>query len=433
MISTHRRGQILFLLITILLLATLFRPWVHGIDGTGHFSWLRSAVLDGDLDTANEYRHFDALESEWVDPFGSTIIGYHANPYPIGAALLWAPAFLVAHLLAPVLGYTADGYSPPYIRAISLSSVLLGLAGLLLLYDVARRWASPAAATWAIIAVWLSSPLLFYQFAHPSMSHAVDVFINSLVLWWWSRHDERMVRWWLVLGLLIGFAGCVRPQNMLLGLVPGLWLVASLVRDRRVRPWLTPLYALGLGALLGFAPQALVWWRVFGSPFVDVQAIAYNRPQTFDVFRPHLLEVLFSSNRGLFVWSPLLLLCTLAWPALWRYDRRAGLFLLVNAVAQTYLIASWTIWWGGAAFGARLLLGLVPFWALSLAAGFEWLRRRGFRHWALAGAAGVFATWNGLLLAQYAFGLVPRHGPADLTAMVKNQWDVLERIGTLLR
>jgi hypothetical protein len=33
----------------------LFKPWVHGTDPAGYFSWLRSAVVDGDLDTTTEF------------------------------------------------------------------------------------------------------------------------------------------------------------------------------------------------------------------------------------------------------------------------------------------------------------------------------------------------------------------------------------------
>jgi hypothetical protein len=412
----------------------LFRPWVHGIDGTGYYSWLRSAVIDGDLETADEFQHFDRLERDWSDPFRAAPTGLHANPYPIGPAVLWSPAFLLAHWAAPSLGYPADGYSPPYIWAISLTSVTLVVVALLLLLDLARRWAAPGPAMWGVVAVWLSSPLVFYQYAHPSMSHAADVFMNSLVVWWWVCSTARFgrLRACFVLGLLIGGAALVRPQNMLLLLLPGAWLLARALRHRPApRGWGAPLAgvcALGIGALLLFMPQLWVWWRVFGSPFVNVQAIAYRAPLHVDLLRPHLLEVLFSSNRGLFTWSPILAPATLAWPLLWRRDRPGAALLLVNAIVQFYLIASWPTWWGGAAFGARLLLGVFPFWALSLAAGFEWLRRRGHSVFAMAGVATVFALWNALLLAQYALGLVARNGPTDLGAMARNQWTVIARL-----
>ena len=432
------REQVLLLIVATVVWFALFRPWVHGIDGTGYYSWLRSAVFDRDLDTANEYRHFDSLELEWNDPFQAAPTGLHANPYPIGPAILWLPAFLIAHFLAPLFGYVADGYSPPYIWAISLSSALLAVVGLLVLLDVARRWAAPAPALWGIVAVWLGSPLVFYQYAHPSMSHAADVFMSSLVVWWWARRPVQAAstRTCFVLGLLIGGAALVRPQNALLGLLPMVYLLYPTVRRYRVGiHWLITLRALAvlwLGMLLPFTLQLLVWWCVFGSPFVNVQAMAYRAALGIDLLHPRLLDVLFSSNRGLFTWSPMLLVATVAWPALWQYDRRTAALLLGNALIQIYLIAGWTIWSGGAAFGARLLLGTFPFWALSLAAGFEWLRRRGVPVLAMAGVAGVGALWNGLLLAQYALGMVARNGPVDLYEMIRNQWGVLARVSAYL-
>lgn len=431
MIASRFRASVVVGLFSLLVGLGLFRPWVHGIDGAGYYAWLRSAVVDGDLDTADEFAHFDRLETEWSDPFRATSTGLHANPYPIGAALLWAPAFLLVHALAPVGGYPADGYSPPYIWAISLSSACFVLVGLLLLLDIARSWARPGAAFWGIAGVWLASPLVFYQYAHPSMSHAADMLVNSTVVWWWSRTRVAMpaARWWFVLGLLIGLAGMVRQQNLLLGLFPGLSLVLSFLRWRWApAPVLACAAALAAGALLAFAPQLWVWGEVFGSPFVNVQALAYRAPLLIDPLRPHLIEVLFSSNRGLFIWSPILLPATVGSVALWCFDRRLAAFLIANAALQIYLIASWSVWWGGAAFGARLLLGVIPLWALGLAAGFEWLLRRGLPPLALPLASAAFTVWNALLMAQYAFGLVARNGPADLSALLRNQWTVIARI-----
>jgi hypothetical protein len=446
------RSPMLLAIFTLVLMLGLFVPWVHGIDGTGYYAWLRSAVIDGDLDTADEYGHFDRLEPEWKNRFSLAPTGRYANPFPIGPAMLWSPAFLVAHVLAPLLGYPRDGYSPPYIWAISLASVMFVLVGLLLLLQVARRWASPAAALWGIVAVWLASPLIFYQYAHPSMSHAADVLVNCFVVWWWSRMRIALGRpWpWFVLGLAIGVAGCVRPQNLWLAAASMLGSTMTFISDQRPQsrdvglprirgvsaqrgarlasPILASFVPLVLGLLLGFAPQLLVWWYVFGTPLIDVREAAYGSPHRLDLRNLHLVEVLFSSNRGLFVWSPLLLPASLAWLTLWRYDRHLSGFLLVNALGQLVVVAAFPNWSGGASFGARLLLGLIPFWGLNLAAGFEWLRRRGTPAFAFAFVSGAFAVWNVLLLAQYALNLLPRAGPVDLGAMVANQWGVIDRI-----
>ena len=59
------------------------------------------------------------------------VTGLPINEAPIGTALLWAPAFGLAHLgvlLARALGarVAADGYSQPYIAAVCYASYLYG-------------------------------------------------------------------------------------------------------------------------------------------------------------------------------------------------------------------------------------------------------------------------------------------------------------------
>ena len=52
------RERRLLIIIFITLLPLLFRPRVYGFDPVGYFSWLRSAVMDGNFDTTDEYLRY---------------------------------------------------------------------------------------------------------------------------------------------------------------------------------------------------------------------------------------------------------------------------------------------------------------------------------------------------------------------------------------
>jgi hypothetical protein len=91
----------------------------------------------------------------------------------------------------------------------------------------------------------------------------------------------------------------------------------------------------------------------------------------FNFGSPHLLEVLFSVQKGVFFWSPLLLTgCVgLAWLARSGDSARAfvlpaALFLAVN----TYVIASWWDWQFGGSFGHRGFVDALPIFAIGIAA-----------------------------------------------------------------
>ena len=78
---------------------------------------------------------------------------------------------------------------------------------------------------------------------------------------------------------------------------------------------------------------------------------------------PGLAGILASPSRGLFVFSPVLLAAV---PGLWsaarsRSDEAAFLrWLAAGAAAVLLLASSWGMWWGGASFGYRIVLDVVP-------------------------------------------------------------------------
>jgi hypothetical protein len=117
---------------------------------------------------------------------------------------------------------------------------------------------------------------------------------------------------------------------------------------------------------------------------------------------PNLAGTLASPNRGLFVFTPVFLL---ALPMLWRVlsrprERPLFTFLSLAALAHLLVHSLWSVWWGGASFGYRLLTEMVPLLILLLALSWEhWISRR--RVWigafAALGAVSVYFHFLGAL------------------------------------
>ncbi len=445
-------------------LTILFKPWVHGTDPVGYYSWLRSAVIDGDIDTTNEYIYYEQDQLNIVFPGPS---GHNRNPYAVGSAILWSPFYLFAHLISGLLGLATDGYSPPYVFAASIGSSTYALIGLWLIYRIGRELFDSRAAAWATVGVWWSTPLLFYMYSHPIMSHANDAFVNALFVYVWHRTrltsiehtswpvtlrnaaatakgftsggSNRSARGWLLLGGALGLAMLVRAQNALLVLLPLTEVILGWRDGRRIdlralRAWLKPALLLSLAALVVFLPQLNAWQQTYGTIFPGNPYAVYG--DFFNFTSPHFLDVLLSSARGLFVWSPLVAFAIFGLLVhLRRGDRALGLGLALAWLAQVYLIGSWSQWSAAASFGQRFMINGTPAYILGLAALLAHAQTRiGWK--AIAASIGFFIAWNLLLLAQYVIELIPRAGVVDLGQMIVNQFRVAglvaDRLGSLI-
>jgi hypothetical protein len=120
--------------------------------------------------------------------------------------------------------------------------------------------------------------------------------------------------------------------------------------------------------------------------------------------------VLFSVQKGLFFWSPLLLLALAGWARLVASGHPARAFAVPSAVfllVNTYLIASWWDWQFGGSYGHRGFVDAFPVFAFGFASVFAWSTRHRLRlaaTIALSSAAIALASFQ---MLQYWNGIIP--------------------------
>ena len=161
-----------------------------GNDGTIIYTYVRSLVVDKDLDLTNEFDEFVPGQSDALRK--ALRQGGGVPPNELGPALFWLPFFALTHALVKlntVFGGTisADGYSHPYIQAVCLASLFWAFVGVILSYLMARRYFEPEVASWGAVVLWLASPLLWYTVYEPSMPHAVSLAVVAMFLFSWFR------------------------------------------------------------------------------------------------------------------------------------------------------------------------------------------------------------------------------------------------------
>lgn len=421
------------ILLAVLLMPVLFRPVVHGIDPVAYYAWLRSAVIDGDLNVANEFTHYKLANFRSPTPTGNTY-----NEWAVGSAVLWSPFFLLAHgltLLANGMGFgpPADGYSWPYVLASSFGSVFYALLGILLVYQLCRNLFGLMISGLAVISVWLSTSLVFYMYSHPLMSHANDTFAFALFLFTW--YHTRINKNWqgaALRGLTAGLCALIRQMNSIFVVIvlgEYIWQAIQLWRKNKSLKGLIPSFQqmmiFSIGWWLVYSLQVLVWHVVYG------QWIVSNPYQAgagigFDWLKPNVFGVLFSTNRGLFLWSPLVLLAVIGWWYLRRIDTPLTGFVALCFVLQLYIVASWGAWSGAAAFGQRFFTNFFGAFALGLAALLDHAHQKWkFPLRSLYSLMGVFILWNAILIVRYVLGDVPHYGYVPLETLVLGQFTAI--------
>ena len=424
---------------------------IAGSDGQAYYAYVRSLVIDGDLDFENELYDFnynkhgfqtrDALpRSPVVASKGRSELGRIFNRYGIGFSLLYLPYFLVAHLLALVLpGVAADGYSLPYQSMAPVGTISYGLAALWTMRRIMLRYARPAAATMAAVVLFLA-----FQGAYPMIQFWCNPHLQSLLVFnamvlvgfrVWDGSASASLRrdkWgaWAALGTLTGLAGLLHTEQLAFGLFPAALAVAMARRETRDIGAAAAIrrFALRGGAALivcgaVFFVQLAAWRVMWGAWF---RASMNNPGEGFDWASPVLLKVLFSTRHGLFYWSPVLLVgaAGLVWLIARRRAGTALLCALPVLVVLYYVYASWRIWWMGYSFGARQFIVLTAFFGVGLAWVFERLWERKALVW---GVSAVLVCWNQVMLWLFLNGHIPRsEGFAPWLPLVRF-WELVMR------
>ena len=454
----HRLGWGEWLLIGVFLLTVpLVNPYVRG-DGNGYYAYIRSLVIDGDLQFENEYRRgdpafigmaFDAdgqLRPEMVMP-----THYVRNQWAVGPSLLWTPFFLLAHGLVRILNemalnIPADGYAQPYRWLCALGTALFAFIGLLLACRLAEQFTSPLFAVMATVGIWFATPLPVYMYFLPFHVHALAAFTVSLFVWYWLRtRPQRTLKQWGLWGLVGGLVVEVYHINAIFLLIPlSEWLwsgnesgVLRVKEARMRRRVVTKGLVFAVAGLAALIPHFLVKWVIEGSPF----STGYGDRFFWD--SPRLWQVGFAAEHGMFLWTPVLLLAVVGMVLLWRRDRWAAGILLVTFSAFYYAIASYENWHGQSAFGSRFFVSFTPVFVLGLAVFLEQSGLFLSRFlWGSTTAARQFwnsslrwlrplllltilVVWNVGFIFQWGANLVPNRGPVDFAQVARHQVTVV--------
>ena len=409
-----------FALVSLFVLSLpLVTTRIYASDEVEAFAWARSWVFDRDVNFENEYEHFYDSRQVQTASFHETFLereneaGRRLNFMPIGTAILWLPFYGAGHVAAIATGAPADGYSAPYIAAVAYGSAIYGFLAVVLSLGIARRLVGDGLA--ASVAIWMGTPLLFYMYVAPPMSHACSAFAVSLFLWSWLHVRER---WSLHGAVLLGVTGAlmamVREQDVFFIAAPIIDFVWWAIHAPALRRQATLAVAGATAFLLAYAPQLLAYNALNGHPGPTTYV---TRKMTWTA--PHSLQVLFSPEHGLFAWTPLALvaiagLALLALgrtPAAARDSRWLASLLLVTFALQVYVNGSVESWTVAGSFGQRRFVAMTPLLVAGLAALLRAWSSVARPRWLHVVASAVLVAgiwWNLGLMIQFGLNRMDR-------------------------
>jgi len=244
---------------------------------------------------------------------------------------------------------------------------------------------------------------------------------------------------WIVLAVITGLMLNVYYPNVMVLAVLAVEAVPQYLgvlrskqsREREVRPSVLQLamnhvlFAVVMIACL--LPTFISRFVIYGNPFES----GYFSLRDWAWRSPYFLAVLFSSEHGLLVWTPVVALSCIGVAIFALREPRIGGAILAAMVAFYFLIACYPDWAGISSYGNRFFVSLTPIFIIGLAVFFDrvaqFFASQRTAMAALGVATALLVAWNLGFIFQWGTHLVPARGPIVWSEMIHNQFAVVPR------
>ncbi len=330
--------------------------------------------------------------------------------YTCGLAMVWMPAFAVAHTWANLSdAYPSDGLSFPYQFCIAMWMILLILPGIFVLRKVLLKFFSDAVSALTMLFMVFGTIYFHEAFDDYLQPHALlftgyALLLYNTIVW----HETQQRKNAIYLGLLMGIMILIRPSEILCVFIPLLWNVydkaSFLAKVQLVKNHLSHFLLLALSAFVVAIPQ-MIYWKIVTDSFIF---FSYQHTEGFDFSHPHIIENLFSFKKSLLVYTPLIVFPIAGFFFLRKHKKEIYYSIVIFALLNFFLLASWAAWWNGGSYGMRyytesLAVMALPFGFLinALSQSKLWLKVLTFGTMLLLTVLNLFQTW------QYVNWIIP--------------------------
>lgn len=356
-------------------------------DGKGYYAYLPAIFIYHDLTykfvESYEGKYYPADRAAFKEFRNYTNDGKTVNKYFPGLAIIWLPFFLLAHLLSYFLDYPMDGYSLIYQYSISIAALFylwLGCRFLMMMLQKAGGSIKIAAVVTFVIAA--GTNIMYFAIVEDSMSHVYSFALVSLFLYYVYRYFQDFKgKYFIFAATLFGLILLVRPTNgLIILLIPLLaWLAdrGSRIEDResRIENQESSIehresragggvkkYTVGILILIVLLSTPLLLWHQTTGHWI-VYTYTWER---FHFLHPHFFGILFSYNRGWFLYTPVALISVFGFYPLWKKNKTAFYWTITFFLLFIYISSCWWMWYYASKFGQRIFVDLYAFTGILL-------------------------------------------------------------------
>lgn len=331
--------------------------------------------------------------------------------YTLGVPLMEAPFFLVAHAFAGISpNYAADGWSPPYLLAVGLSTICYLLIGFYLLICLLNKHFPRKITVYVVLALALATNL-FYHATYVTMAHGFLFFDYCLLLFLTVTFYESPKRWKaLAVGGVIGLITLTRVPEVVSAFIPLLWGINRRKDFKDRIGFFTKNYRFLLLAaaafLIVFSLQLVYWYYVSGQ-------LIFNpyQGEGFNFLNPRIHKGWFDFSNGWLVYTPIMAFSLAGLFFLRRYFAAPFLPILVFVGLHAYIHYSYYAWTYFPGLGSRPMVETYPLLAFPLAACFLFFTNRKWLRWIPPFAIVAFTALNLFQTWQMKRGIIwTEHG-----------------------
>jgi len=387
-----------FFVIIIHILNPFYNPisW----DAFGYYLYLPLTFIYHDLGLQHKevIDHIFALYDPSNTFYQATHIpgGNWMMKYTMGMAILYSPGFFVAHFIAGITDYPADGFSQPYQIALVVNSVLFSMIGFWCLRKVLLQFFTDRITAVVLLLLFFGTNYFIYSVFSAETPHNYLFAFYAMILWntilWHRYHRKKNM---IALALLIGLASLARPTELLSLLIPLLWNVTSFKGFKdKVRMFSTT-YKNQLGwfvvimAVIG--SLQIIYWKIYSGNFIYYSYV--NPGEGFEFLSPYLWKVLFSFRKGWFIYTPMMLFAVTGFWFLYKNNRKLFYPLFIFFILNLYIVSSWSCWWYAQSLGQRALVQSYAVMAIPLGYFIRWMAGRKLYSRVLFGLVVLFFVW----------------------------------------